>query len=153
MPSYKPEEVNAAFDLIEPEILSSPYARYPMQFERWLGFDEKFEGNPSFIPSNTDEGFRKNYVYCKYGPVGKGYYHLLTKVSWNNLYSKLMNEGPGTGCGCSGDSRGRVDAHDTTRRIVYNRSRSNIPDDYKAAEQAINHMAGTKLNPLHGITG
>jgi hypothetical protein len=55
--------VNNAFGLTAPE-LKSPYARYPMKYERWLGFDEKHDGKPTFIGLEVDEGFKEDYVYC-----------------------------------------------------------------------------------------
>jgi len=146
------EEINKAFDRTEPELFQSKYARYPMKYERWLNFQESFEGKPSFVASEDDKGIKMDYVYCKNGPVGKGYYHMVTKVSWVNLYSKLVSQGSGgASCLCLGGDRAAADAHDTTRRIVYHRSRSNRPDDVLAAEQAMDHYAGTKLNPVHGL--
>jgi hypothetical protein len=88
-------------------------------------------------------------MFCKRALKGPGYYHILTKVAYVNLYSRLVSTGSGASC-CFGD-REINDAWDTTRRIVYNRSRGSVPGDILAAEQAIDHMEGTKLNPVHGL--
>jgi hypothetical protein len=141
--------VNNAFDLTAPE-LKSPYARYPMKYERWLGFDEKYDGKPTFIGFEVDEGFKEDYVYCKCGPQGKGYYHLLTQVSYVNLYSRIMSEGAGAGCLWNKDGA-KFDAWDTTRLILYSRTRCSRPDDDDAKEQGIDHYVGTKLNPVYGL--
>jgi hypothetical protein len=141
--------INKAFDLTAPE-LKSQYARYPMKYAGWLGFNEKHDGKPTFIGADTDQGFKLDYVYCKHGPNGKGYYHLLTKVSHGNLFSRIVSEGAGAGCLFNRDAA-KFDAWDTTRRIVYARTRCSRPDDNDAKEQGVDHMAGTKLNPLYGL--
>ena len=138
---------NKAFAMTCPD-LTSKYAQYPIKFERWLSFDEMFEGKKAFLPSEQDEGFKEDYVYCKRGPKGKGYYHILTKVSNNNLYSRISSSSPGV-C-CFGDAKA-IDAWDTTRVVVYARSRASRPDDEAAKEQCVDHHVGTKLNPVHGL--
>ena len=148
MGAFTPEQVNQAFDMTCPE-LKSKYARYPMKRHRWLGFDETIDGQPTFIPSKQNEGLKEHYVFCKRGPKGVGYYHLLTKVSHVNLYSRIVSEGAGAGC-CGGDPKA-VDAHDTTRRVVWARTKVSYPDDIAAQEQQIQHMEGTKLNPTYGL--
>lgn len=45
--------------------------RYPISYDRWLGFEAKVDGRPTFIPSGTDDGLKMDYVYCKHGPKGK----------------------------------------------------------------------------------
>jgi hypothetical protein len=91
---------------------------------------------------------KHNYVYCKVGLKGQGYYHLLTKVSYVNLYNRIGNSPPSV---CCGGSREEVDAWDTTKRIVYNRSRAPRPDDMAGAKASIDSMEGSKLNPVHGL--
>lgn len=153
MGAFKPDEVNEAFAAVCPGELTSKYCVYPFPKEyraKWLSpKQDKFDGKPVFIKADKFDGVKTDYIWCKNGTEGRGYYHVLTKIAWNNLYSRLSSEGDGTCC-CMGDSK-RADQWDTTRRIVYNRCRSNCPDDDKAAEQAIQHMAGTKLNPVHGL--
>jgi hypothetical protein len=140
--------INKAFDLTAPE-LESEYARYPMKYSRWLGFNEKHDGKPTFIGADTCQGFKQDYVYCKRGPEGKGYYHLLTQVSHVNLLSRIVSEG--AGAGCLNRDAAKFDAWDTTRRIVYARTRCSRPDDEDAKEQGVDQYAGTKLNPLYGL--
>ena len=148
-----PSEVNKAFALYCPE-LSVPCAQYPMKHDRWLNFQEKYEGKPTFIAAETpDEKFKVGYVYCKAAPRGRGYYHVLTKTAYVNLYTRLMSEGPpGSCCKPKPKDLRTADQWDTARRYVYARSRCSRPDDVQAAEQQIDHYAGTKLNPVHGLT-
>jgi hypothetical protein len=146
MGPFKPAEVNAAFAKTCEE-LTSKYAQYPMQYERWYGSSELIDGMKVFIMAKKDLGFKEHYVWCKYGPTEAGYYHILTKTAHVNLYSRFDS----MAASCCGGKIDDFDAFDTTRRITYNRARSNIPNDSKAAEQAIQHMAGTKLNPVHGL--
>lgn len=122
-----------------------------MDYARWLGYQEKVDGMPTFIPSTTDEGLKKHYVYCKHGPHGVGYYHLLTKVSHVNLYNRLATEGA-CGCGCFRRSTTEyMDALDTTRRVVYARARVSYPNDTVALEQQIQHIGAEMLYPLNGL--
>jgi hypothetical protein len=67
---------------------------------------------------------------------------MLTKVSWENLYTKLVFEVPGGGCCGPSATFAEVDAHETTRSVVYKRSRCNRPDDIMAAEQVPDHIPG-----------
>eukprot|EP00339_Tiarina_fusa_P029193 CAMPEP_0117077502 /NCGR_PEP_ID=MMETSP0472-20121206/54654_1 /TAXON_ID=693140 ORGANISM="Tiarina fusus, Strain LIS" /NCGR_SAMPLE_ID=MMETSP0472 /ASSEMBLY_ACC=CAM_ASM_000603 /LENGTH=123 /DNA_ID=CAMNT_0004803879 /DNA_START=61 /DNA_END=428 /DNA_ORIENTATION=+ len=122
--SFQPKKVNAAFADICPE-LKSKYAVYPIPEPynlKWLAPNSTFEKKPCFIETAGDQGVIEDYVYCKLGPNGKGYYHVLTKMAYANLYSRLSAEGPGTCCGF-GD-RKRADKWDTARLVVYNRSRA-----------------------------
>lgn len=145
------EEVNEAFAFYCPE-LKVKCARYPMKYDRWLNFKQTYEGKPTFIPAKTDEGLKDCYVYCKAAPCGKGYYHVLTKTAYVNLYTRLMSEGPPGGC-CKPKPKDlrTTDQWDTARRYVYARSRCSRPDDAAAVEQQIDHYAGTKLNPVYGL--
>ena len=155
MTSFNAAEVNKAFAATCPE-LKSKYASYPIPQEystRWLALDGKDEdGNRVVILTEHDKGFKEHYVFCKNAPLGKGYYHMLTKCAYVNLYSRLMSEGSGAPClSFSTANRMRADQWETTRRVVYNRSRANRPDDVVGAEQAVDHMEGTKLNPVFGL--
>lgn len=156
-PPLSPKEVDSAFQQFCPELHHSKWATYPIQYDRWLNFQETWEKKPVFVASEEDKGPREDYVYCKHTPQGKGYCHVLTKVAYVNLYSRLMSQGPpGAGCGCFGGSSSSVDkaasadAFDTARRVVYARSRGSRPDDGAAWEQQIDHMEGSKL-PGHGL--
>ena len=86
-------ELNAAMVRIAPE-LSSVYAEYPMLRQRWLGPHETGpKGEPCFIEAKQDEGRKPDYVYCKRGISGPGYYSLLTKIAYVNLYGRVVAEG------------------------------------------------------------
>jgi len=158
--AYVPQEVNDAFDLTCPE-LESKFARYPIQYLHWYGLDEVFEKKgkpkqPMFVASETDEGIKLDYVFCKRGPKGKGYYHFLTKISYVNLLTRISANPPSRlgifSGGSANKNRPTLDAWDTTKRVIYTRTRLSTPDD-SMAFQTIDHMTQTKLNPLHGITG
>jgi hypothetical protein len=144
MTSYDHDEVNMAFAIFCPE-LKSRYAVYPFPEkcgERWLtsnSTDAEFEGK-SVVLLAKEDGRKEDYVYCKRAPLGPGYYHVLTKVAYVNLYTRLQNQGSGKFL-CFGDSK-HADQWDTCGRIIYNRSRANRPDDAHAAEAAIDHIVG-----------
>jgi hypothetical protein len=152
MTSYNPDKVNLAFAVICPE-LKSKYAVYPIPSTyqgRWLtpSAEEKFEGKPVVLLTDKEDGIKEDYVYCKATPLGRGYYHMLTKVAYVNLYTRIQNEGSGAFL-CFGDKK-KADQWDTCRRIVYNRSRASRPDDVQGAKQSIDHMEGSKL-PGYGL--
>jgi hypothetical protein len=145
---FKADEVNAAFDLVCPE-LKSKYARYPMKYDAWLAPGDTYEGKPAYIAAKAgDEGMKEDYMYCKYGPAGPGYYHMLCKCSSVNLYTRIQNTSAGS-C-CSVDKQ-KAEALDTTRLILHYRHRCSRPDDLEGQKQGIDHMVGTKLNPVHGL--
>lgn len=152
MGSFPPDEVNFGFEKFCPE-LNASYVQYPMRRDRWLNFGETFQGEPTYIAAAQDEGLKKGYVYCKRAPKGPGYYHVLCKTSYVNLYTRLMAHGPPR----SGLFRRKkvdpreVKAFDMARRVIYGRSRCSRPDDIDAIEQQLDHVVGTKLNPLYGI--
>jgi len=150
--SFKPDVVNAAFDLTFPE-LASKYARYPLEYGAWYAPNDSVGDKPCFITSEKNLGLKMDYVYCNRGPVGKGYYHLLTKIAYVNLTSYLYSMGGGGPACCGGGNREKADALDTTKRVLYARSRASRPNDRDAQEQCVDHYVGTKLNPVHGITG
>ena len=148
---FQAQEVNFALGKFCPEVL--PLAEYPMKREKWLNYAETVDGKPTFIAAETDDCPQKGYVWCKAAPKGKGYYHVWTKTVYVNLYTRLMATGPPGGACCqpkAADTR-EVDAWDTARRVIYARSRCSRPDDMAAQEQAVDHIVGTKLNPVHGL--
>lgn len=138
---FTAEEVNKAFKRAAPELYESEFATYPIKYDRWLQPNEEFEGKPMFVASETDQGMETDYVFCKNGTHGKGYYHLLTKTSYVNLCSKLVSTGSGTSC-CFGGDATTEDAWDTAKRICYNRSRASKPDDAVGMEQAVDCFNG-----------
>lgn len=123
--------------------LTSEYAKYPMSRDAWLSPDGTGPNSaPAFIQQAQDVGPKPNYVYGP-GPKNLGYYHILTRESYKILYARLRNEMP-ISCCCFGTStRDEVDAWDTTKTIVYNRSIASKPDDQLGAKEAIEISRGT----------
>jgi hypothetical protein len=151
--AFVPAEVNAAFDLTCPE-LKSEFARYPIKYSKWYGADDSYGEQPMFVASGNDMGMKLDYVFCKRGPKGKGYYHFLTQMSYTNLVTRISaNPPPGMCCCTSASLSLSFDAWDTTKRVLQYRTRLSRPDDSLFGEQGIHHMTQNHINPLHGITG
>jgi hypothetical protein len=133
-----PEAVNASMIKFLPE-LDSDYARFPMHHPRWYQPREKGpKGESCFVKADADAGVRKDYAYCKAGPFGPGYYLLMCKVSYINLYTKLGSLEPGTcGCACNAADRVAMDEFDDVRRVLHGRQCSPSPDDAAAAASSI----------------
>ena len=96
------DQINEALAEI-PELKDSPYAQYPMNYSKeWLSLDSSIDGNPAFIPADDvggEEPRKQNYVHGK-GPKWKvGYYHLLTKTSYQILYRRIQPTIKPTGFG------------------------------------------------------
>ncbi|KAI2488709.1 hypothetical protein MHU86_25763 [Fragilaria crotonensis] len=116
--------------------LLSEYAVYPMARESWLSPDGTGPNSaPGFLPE-SNVGPKPNYVYGHGGRKGTGYYHILTRNSYQILNHRLQSQAP-ISCCCLGTSKAEYDAWDTTARIVYNRSVASKPDDVLAAKEAI----------------
>ena len=127
--AFVPAEVNAAFDLTCPE-LKSEFARYPIKYSKWYGADDSYGKQPMFVASENDMGMKLDYVFCKRGPKGKGYYHFLTKMSYANLVTRIFALPPlGMTCCRSSGTTPKFDAWDTTKRVIYGRTRLSSPDD------------------------
>jgi hypothetical protein len=120
--------------------LDSDYARYPMYHKRWLQPSEKGpKGEPCFLKCDDPTVVKKDYMYCKRGNFGPGYYSLMTKVAYVNLYTKHNSMQPGTcGIACNAADRKAIDEHDDVRRLLYARYNSSKPFDTAAVEQAMN---------------
>ena len=129
-------EINALMAKHVPE-LASCYATYPLKEEQWYGANHKGKkGEPCFLSAPTNEGLKIDYVWGGKGPLGPGYYSLLTKPAYVNLYSRVNSEGPGACC-CgapSAESRRTVAEWDDVKTIVYGRYVSPQPDDAVAAK-------------------
>mmetsp|Transcript_25213 Transcript_25213/g.41881 ORF Transcript_25213/g.41881 Transcript_25213/m.41881 type:complete len:153 (+) Transcript_25213:245-703(+) len=143
--SKNPAEANAAFAAFCPE-LKSKYAVYPFPAQYralWLkpSTTEKFQGKPIVMLSSQDRGLQEDYNYCKVGPLGKGYYHILTKVAHVNLYNRLSSEGSGASC-CSSVDRKRVEQWDICETILHTRSLSNRSDDSFAEKSVLKAAQG-----------
>lgn len=146
--------VNKALVEFLPE-LESNYAKYPMQHDRWYGPDEKGpKGEPCFIAqegmSLTDAPIKKDYVYCTKGVNGKGYYSLMCRTSYVNLYHKLKSCAPQgvctTFCPCfaSKATRKALDRFDDCKRVVFMRQQCvPKPDDRLASDIVMNNAKDT----------
>ena len=133
------DKINETLVRVAPE-LSSKYAKYPMTRKMWLSAKTKTEEITGFIPYPRDSNFssptmKEDYVWGA-GPLGQGYYHLLTKSSYSALYNRLYNQRvSGAGCcGCA-ESQEKID-HDEVKLIAYNRSIASRPDDFLAQKEA-----------------
>ena len=147
------KEINASMIKFLPE-LDSDYARYPMHHERWYQPSEKGpKGEPCFL-AGPDAGVKKDYAYCKRGVKGPGYYSLMTKVSYVNLYSKIDSLQPGTcGIACNSADRKLMDEHDDVKRVLYGRQFSPKPCDAAAGKRAMDEAQGMASAAYNGEWG
>lgn len=137
------KELNASMIKFLPE-LDSDYARYPMNYDRWYQPGETApNGKPCFVKGSDPSVVKKDYTYCKNGPLGPGYYSLLTKVAYVNLYSKHDSNQPGMcGCACNAQDRKAIDEHDDVKRLLYGRQMSPKPSDKAAETRAMQESQG-----------
>ena len=143
------EETNRKMAKYCPE-LASEYAKYPMQRAKWLDPRELDpEGKPCYI-QGPDAGPKPNYVFGP-GKCGRGYYHLLTRFSYQILYARLANAQPTACCACNAKARKEVDEYDDVARIVYNRSVASIPNDEQAYKDAISGARSTAQSWSTGL--
>ncbi|KAG7360495.1 hypothetical protein IV203_035594 [Nitzschia inconspicua] len=150
----KPEaEINRSMIKFLPE-LDSEYARYPMHHPQWYQPSQKGpKGEPCFI-QETENGIKKDYVFCKCGSEGPGYYLLMTKVSYVNLYTKLDSLQPGTcGVACNAADRKALDEYDDVKRVLYGRHLSPRPDDAAAGKRAMDEAQGMAIAAYNGDVG
>ncbi len=143
MITASPAELNRLMVKFHPE-LDSVYAKYPMNNKRWYQAAEKGpRGEPCFVKGGSPDVVKKDYVYCKNGSFGQGYYLLMTKTAYTNLYSKHQSNQPGTcGCACSAEDRKSMDEHDTVNRLLYGRQLSPRPCDAAAAKRGMDESEG-----------
>ena len=134
--SKSPDEINRILAKFHPE-LASTYAKYPMECPKWKQYSERGpKGEPCFI-RGANTGVKMDYVYCERAPE-PGYYSVLCKISYVNLYAKHTGMTPGVcGCGCTAAARKEFDEWDDAHRILHARHKSRKPDDGVAARDAI----------------
>ena len=135
------DEINQKMVKFVPE-LASPYAKYPMARDRWLEPTEKTPSGRECYLQEPNAGMKEDYVLGR-GPLGEGYYSLLCRIAYENLYSRLTHEVPVGCCNCSKEARRRYDEWDDVKRIVFARSKASIPNDGKAAKDAVSHAKST----------
>lgn len=143
MVTASPKELNRLMVKFLPE-LDSEYAKYPMNNKRWYQPSEKGpKGEPCFVKGGSPDVVKKDYAYCKNGSFGPGYYSLMTKVAYTNLYTKHVSQQPGTcGCACNSEDRKLIDEHDTVQRLLYGRQLSPRPCDAAAAKRGMDEAEG-----------
>ena len=136
-------ELNKSMVKFHPE-LDSDYARYPMNHKRWYQPGEKGpKGEPCFVKGGDPSLRKKDYMYCKLGSFGPGYYSLMTKIAYVNLYTKHDSVQPGTcGMACNAADRQLLDEHDDVKRLLYGRHMSPKPTDAAAAKRAMDESEG-----------
>lgn len=115
-----------------------------MNCKRWYEPGEKGpKGEPCFIKSEDLSVVKKDYAYCKFGSFGIGYYSLMTKIAYVNLYSKHDSLQPGTcGIACNAADRKAMDEHDDVRRLLYGRQMAPRPSDNVAEKRAMDESEG-----------
>lgn len=136
------EDINSILIKLLPEC-DSEYARYPMKYSKWLGLGEKDPmGKPAWIKRSWNQGVIKDYVYGR-GPGGPAYYHLLTKIAYTNLYTRICNECPVACCSLNKQTRKSYDEWQRAKRIIHARYSSSKPNDQVAANQQIQGSKAT----------
>lgn len=139
-----------------PETSGCHYADYPMNRARWLKGNEKTDkGEPCFIKTDNklpSEGMKQGYIWGP-GPFTYGYYHLLTKTAYVNIYSRILSNKVATGanegcCGCFGapDPASKMppikaDDKDDMRRLFHARAVATKPSD---AQAQVDQMAESR---------
>lgn len=144
-------ELNKSMIKFLPE-LDSEYAKYPMNFKRWYQPSEKGpKGEPCFVKGGSPDVVKKDYAYCKRGSFGPGYYSLMTKIAYVNLYSRHDSQQPGTcGCACNAEDRKLMDEHDDVKRLLYGRQMSPRPSDNAAEKRAMDESQGMAIAAYAG---
>uniref|UniRef100_A0A7R9ZJK6 Uncharacterized protein n=1 Tax=Craspedostauros australis TaxID=1486917 RepID=A0A7R9ZJK6_9STRA len=154
IPIRRGDELHKAMIQFLPET-DCEYARYPMNYERWLDPGETGpKGEPCFIASPNDDGIKKGYVYGP-GNKGKGYYHMLTRSAQTALYSQITHKQPSVSCCCAGGDKDpdAYDKWDDVQRVMYARYKSNVPNDGRANEAAMAEAQGMANAAHHGTQG
>lgn len=134
---------------IAPE-LASHFARYPLQgTQPWTEANATTpDGSPAFIPSPSNQGLKQHYVYGS-GSLGKGYYHLTTRASYNILFHRIQATAPNNCCACSADARTAYANHDKIRLMCYYRYMSPVMDDRIGEQNAMAAARGEAQAMYH----
>lgn len=147
---YNAEVVNEAFSATCPKLKDNLIGKYPMEYERWLQPNEellnaeddgKQPTTKMFLASSENQGLKRDYVWCKHGPNGKGYYHLRTRIAHVNLSSRFRMGAPGRGglfcCLYAGPDKVFLNHWDTTNRVLFARSSMSTPNDIKFSNAGV----------------
>jgi hypothetical protein len=127
--------------------LNSPYGKWPLEVEPCVWLDplasrtpklpipKNAEGQPAFIPTKENAGFREDYVWGT-GPRGRGYYHLLTQTSYKILLQRLGSVA--VPCSCfSSKARKAMEQKRMVHIIISNRANGSVPNDSSAAKEGV----------------
>ena len=172
MGSQEEDEMNRKFVNVVPELASS-YAKYPLAKSHWVDVTgNTSNGEPCFVANAEEYAIKKHDYVHGNGPLGRGYYHFLTRQAYVILHSRLTTERPSGGCCCfvNEDVKVARSEHDEVESIMYNRSIASKPDDIQAVKDAIKIANGvaddyfnitqteqlvvmTGMNALNSISG
>ena len=144
-------EINAIMVRYVPE-LASEYSKFPMHRERWPTANQRGDKGEKLYLQESNDGLKMDYVYgC--GPYGKGYYSLLTKAAYTNLYNRVIQEMPMGCCIFNQKARKTYDEWDDVKRILYSRSVATVPDDGVAFRDAMAESQQTAQSWSLGMQG
>lgn len=133
--------INSQLQQIFPE-LSSKYAQYPMESQKWLYMHQKDpEGNVAFIKSRKDRGPLEHYVYGKHECMGTGYFHFHTREAWEILKRRMQKN--------SSREQRRTKTWIVTKTIIENRAFSYYANDVhaeKAARKRVDYANEERAN-------
>jgi hypothetical protein len=135
------EEVNAIMVKFLPE-LASDYAKYPMERDRWYYPNEKGLKGEALFVKEENKGVKMDYVFGR-GQGGPGYYSLLTKTAYINLFTRITHECPVACCAMSKKTRKAYDEWDDVNRIIHARQLAKKPDDQQAKHDALRNAQAT----------
>jgi hypothetical protein len=138
--SHVHDSLNEKMISMIPE-MDSEYALTPLQYRAWKKPEDTLDhGEPCFIASMKDEGIKKDYIYSgKFrGMKDKdvGYYHLLTQEGQFIAYRRLVIQGPSFWSRCCSCGKRHTDFYQV-RRLLYNRTICDEPDDLVAARMRL----------------
>jgi hypothetical protein len=156
MQNIRAKAINDILAKYIPEFERSKCAHYPMKYDRWYDPSETApSGDPCFIPKSaapeksakkdnkdgsTKMPIKENYVFCKSGPLGEGYYSVLCQYTYEYLDERLQTMVPQEqpncfwSC-CRAKSRHAWKEWELCGQVVRNRRYSSVPDDRVAAEE------------------
>ena len=136
--------------------LDSDYARYPMNHARWYEpMATGPKGEPCFLPFDGSNAVKQDYVFCKQGPNGAGYYSLMTHYAYVCLYKQIESVAPqSAACPCfnSKETRDAVDRHDDVKRVMFMRQLCVDKPDDKLADDIVMGNAKAVAKKVYNIT-
>ncbi|KAL3940727.1 MAG: hypothetical protein SGARI_000861 [Bacillariaceae sp.] len=96
---------------------------------------------PCFVHAEKDQGIKKDYIYSGNNDGMKaediGYYHLLTQEGQVLAYRRVLADGPSFWSRCCCSCGDRHKDFYQVRRLLYNRTLSQEPDDLVATRMRL----------------